>query len=509
MNHTTDHTIADAESADAAAAAAEAATPVSPSRFRHGLALLASGVVLALLITCAFTPRFVLWSGLHVAEAQPYPEVNRAAAALEQLDHPFAAVGRSNAVIRWRLLMPVVAHLTRMPDGVYLALPHVGCVLVLMLATHLAYRATASWRRAWMAAAIVGASPWLFTSMGWLAYFDSWLVLAVLAASLVRSRALLATVFLLAPWVDERIIVAAPLCLIVRLAYLWHDDANGRPMRQTLLDAGVVALLIVPYVVARVLLIHGTDGESAYYVSSTLAVMRTVPWSRFVEGLWYAHRTAWVFIAALAVIVWMRRGWRLGPATVATIVATTAVSLVIAGDLSRSLAVLMPACLAGMLMMWESEGRGRRAADVAAAAVLLLGSVLPARHVVTSFVIPINGVTHELRAWRQPPQVVDARTYVQVAAAATRDNQPAAALHFLDGAFALDDSPVTSQSARLRPADLSAARQVVDAVLAAGARDTQHGRHALYLRGLLEARAGNDAAAIADLRAAMEPATPE
>jgi hypothetical protein len=209
-----------------------------------------------------------------------------------------------------------------------------------------------------------------------------------------------------------------------------------------------------------------------------------------------------VFVVALAVIVWARRGWRLGHLTVAAIVLTTGVSLFIAGDLSRSLAVLMPACLSGMLLMWDRRERSFFA-DAAAVAVAVLSFVLPARHVVTSFEIPIRGVAHELHEWRRPPAVVNAHAYLRAADAAMHDHAPAAATHFVDGALALDRSPVTSPPASLHPSELTAARQLLDDVLAANPTS----REARYLRGLLEARRGNEAAAVADLRQALEPAT--
>ena len=466
----------------------------------YGLKLFGASLMIATLISLVFSPRFVLWNGLHIPEAWSYPEVNRAVPALQQVAHPFTEIARVVAVIRWRLLMPIIAHVTGMPDWLYLALPHLGCLLVLAFVLHIVRRDTGSWPRAWVAAVIVGGSPWLFTSMGWLAYFDSWLVLAALVASFVRSRWLLAIVYLLAPWIDERIIIAAPLCLLVRAAYLYRSEP--RPMRIVLLDTAVVAALVVPYVVARLLLIRGSDNDSAYYVSSTIEVMRTIPLSRFIAGLWFAHRAAWWFIAAMPVMLWAMRGWRWGVAADIIVIVTAAASLMIAGDLSRSLAVLIPACLAGLMLLWEQR---RRFADISAAIVVLLTFLLPAQHVVTSFVIPIRSVFHEVEVLQSPPDEVNPHAHIKVATAAAREGDLGKALHFVDNAIKLDRAPFATQESSLDSADIWLARQVTDTVLAADPNAPQ----ALLLRARLSDRTGNRAAAVADLERALEFAPPD
>jgi len=57
-----------------------------------------------------FSPRFVIWRGLHIPEAWFNPEVNRAVNALEQLQDPLGPIDNpSNQVIRWRLFFPLLA----------------------------------------------------------------------------------------------------------------------------------------------------------------------------------------------------------------------------------------------------------------------------------------------------------------------------------------------------------------------------------------------------------------
>src|SRR5665213_1287853 len=101
-----------------------------------GIALLAAAVSLL-----RFTPPFGLWRALDVPAAASDPALNRAGDALGQLLHPLAhSASPNNRVIEWRLFFPIVGHGLGLPPSLYLALPHLGCFLVLLFIARLLLR---------------------------------------------------------------------------------------------------------------------------------------------------------------------------------------------------------------------------------------------------------------------------------------------------------------------------------------------------------------------------------
>jgi tetratricopeptide (TPR) repeat protein len=154
------------------------------------------------------------------------------------------------------------------------------------------------------------------------------------------------------------------------------------------------------------------------------------------------------------------------------------------------------------MLLWE---RRPRFADIAAAIVVLLTFLLPAQHVVTSFVIPIRSVFHEVEVLRSPPDEVNPHAHIKVATAALRQGDLVKALHFVDNAIKLDGAPFATMESSLDSADLWLVGQVTGAFLAADPNAPQ----ALLLRSQLFNRAGNRAAAIADLEHALQFAPPD
>ena len=135
---------------------------------------------------------------------EPAAEFDRAVPSLAQLDNPWAPVNHPfHMVIGWRLLFPVVGHYLHLSHGVYLALPHVGCMLTLWLVAALTYRRLGRWCITFVATAIFTALPWFFVSSSWLTHFDSWLILGLLVAAFIPSAVALGAACLLTPWVDE------------------------------------------------------------------------------------------------------------------------------------------------------------------------------------------------------------------------------------------------------------------------------------------------------------------
>src|SRR5512140_2040801 len=100
----------------------------------------------ALGVFLCFSPRFWLWpaTGLPLGEfIAIQPEFHRAFHALRQLAEPWQRIDDPvNRVIEWRLFFPLLGHYLSLPKGLYLALPHLGCLLALATVAGVAWRST-------------------------------------------------------------------------------------------------------------------------------------------------------------------------------------------------------------------------------------------------------------------------------------------------------------------------------------------------------------------------------
>ena len=174
----------------------------------------------ALLILC-FSPAwsaFYRWSQVPAMGFQI--EVRRGISVLEQVAHPGTAITDPlHRAIQWRLLFPLIGHFLPLPPVAFFALAHLGCLVVLAYLITLLRRADFNWTDTTLATLTLGATSWFFTSTGWLGYFDSWLALALLVVAFAPSRWAVWTACLLAPWIDERFIIAAPLALFCRYVF--------------------------------------------------------------------------------------------------------------------------------------------------------------------------------------------------------------------------------------------------------------------------------------------------
>ncbi len=469
---------------------------------QRGLLWLAGGSVLATLLVCYFfSPRFVLWRGLGISEAWFYPEVNRAVDTLRQLQDPFVKIDNpSNAVIAWRLFFPLTAHLLHFPDWLFLALPHVGCLFAVGYVIHIVWRRTGQWTLAFMAASTLASADWFFVSMGWLAYFDSWFVLGLLVVSFSSSRVCIALACLTVPWIDERFVLALPLCGVARS--MFHSQGQERGWKSLLIDATFVAGLLLPYVGARVLVL---GSGSTDYIHKTIGELGAVSSWRLAEGLWAGFRAAWFYLAIFAWGIWrIGGGWRYVALTV--VCAEMLLGLVIAADMSRNLAMLTPAVLVGCLLACESFPRanGRIVATVMAANLLL-----PASHVGWTFTVPMYYVYHELAEWQNPPAFVNPAAYVEQGMRILNEGNPTVAKRAFDNAIRLSpdlpDGWLGRGVAELSMQDFQTARVDVERGLSLRPSDV----NGLYFHGLILLRSGETAAAAAELRSALAKAPPD
>ncbi|MEL6104398.1 MAG: hypothetical protein AAFU85_00115 [Planctomycetota bacterium] len=333
-----------------------------------------------------FAPRFRVWDSYFL------PEVDRARDTLRQLDSPFVALPNHNGrVNQWRLLFPVVGNTLRLSPSLFLGIPFLGCFATLFYVARLCQRERLIWFEAFFVTMLCAISPWYFVSTGWLAYFDSWLILCLLVASFSPHLASLIAVGVLAPWIDERFVLGLPLILVTRFAWAKHLEPE-KPLRWT--GAVTLCLSVSVYLLVRLIRFLGdSDPVTAVYTSQHSELIQSVSLATFAEGLWQGHRVMWLFVVALLV-----RGFHLWPrpffAAATGVVLVSAVgSLVIAGDMHRSLEILFPATLAGMLLV----GKWRPTLLPALLLVVLVASLLlPASHRLWFEKYPIHSLKHEL-----------------------------------------------------------------------------------------------------------------
>jgi hypothetical protein len=470
--------------------------------FGAALRLVGGSILICAIIAFFFSPRFVIWRGLHIPEAWVNPEVNRAVNALEQLQDPLGPIDNpSNQVIRWRLFFPLLARALHLPPLWYLALPHLGCVVAVAYTVRLIQRRGGPASLAWVAAASIACADWLFVSLGWLAYFDSWSVLGLLVATFSPSRFALVAAGLIEPWIDERFVLALPLCLMTRTMVNWESQ-EGRS-RAWLTDASIMVAVTMPYVVARLSLLASSDTGSMYYLQDTIRELRTVPLRRLIHGLWNGFRAAWLYL--LVVGVWSartQRGWlRLVPPVAFGIQAALAV--IIAGDISRNSAMLMPAVTFGALLLCVKY---QAAARIAVPAVFAANLLLPAAHVVYGFELPVRSFRQELAAWREPPNVVNAAFYVLQGRLLISLRRLPLARHNFDNAIQLDPRDADAYFGRgmagLEAQQFASAEADFDMALQLrpGWPDAQ------CFRGLARAGAGAREDAVRDLEMALQGA---
>jgi len=456
-----------------------------------GIALLAAMVSLL-----RFTPAFVLWRGLGIPAAASDPALNRAADMLRQLQHPFAAgAGANNRVIEWRLLFPVIGHALALPPWLYLALPHLGCLLVLIFLSRLLLRRGLGEGEAFAATTLAATCSWFFVSTAWLGYFDSWYVLALLLAVFASRRAMVMAV-LAAPWIDERFVLALPLALVLRdadLAALAGPRASSRRWR----EAGAGAAALLPWVVVRLgaYWSHRDAVTDAYVLN--MAPGANAPF--YAAGLWQGLRWAWA-----PVLVWLGLEWRRGRGTGALLgVAlglTLTINLLAANDLSRSASTAIPALILGILLLHLRRADRLRPLLYGACALNL---VFPAKHVVSSWTEAISPLPVELDHARHPPPALDPDYYTHAGAALNDRGDPRGALELLDAALRLAPDQAEARADRavalFKLGRLPEARAEADRAVALRPAFFE----ALYNRAIIRAAEADLAGARGDLEAAL------
>ena len=350
-----------------------------------------------------FSPRYVLWRGLQIPQAQIHPEVNRANFRLQQIERPFApSENLTHWPLRWRILFPLLAHYLQLPPKVFFALPFAGCLLVLGLIAHIVLRETESALLALLSSMLAATTSWFFVSTGWLGYFDAWYVLGLLCVAGIRSRVILVLCCLLLPWVDERFILAFPLAFAMRAAvFNWVENVEFTRLFK---EGALTSCLIAPYVLFRlVLLVAGQDASSTGHLEYHFS-MFAGHHREYIIGLWHGLRAGWIPVLACWALAYGRAGVSYNIAATAIAAAILLANHVVALDFSRSASVLMPCVLVGILLVARRQLQW--AVGITAVA-LLVNIALPARHVVATFTIDINNVLREREQESKLPDTVN------------------------------------------------------------------------------------------------------
>lgn len=368
------------------------AAPTTPPREHLHRWLLALGVFALLIVF--FSPAwgaFRLWS--RVPEMGAMIEVRRGVAVLAQIENPGAPpADELHRAIQWRLLFPLIGRALHLPPVLFFGLAHLGAALALAWMITLLRRAGLAWKETGLVAIILGAASWFFTSTGWLGYFDSWLALALLVAAFAERRWLVWLACVIAPWIDERFVAAAPLVLLCR----WlHRPAEVTVRR----DALVPAAILAAFLAVRLGLLAPRSGEGAT-VGSYLAVRDYLdaPLSRLALGVWEGLRAGWAFVAVAIALLWSRPGHALALAAAAVVLA--ALGFATAQDYSRSITMLLPVAMLGALLAAAARPAWLPPTLRVAAVVALL---VPAHHVMNDRVTPIFNLHHALDALDNPP----------------------------------------------------------------------------------------------------------
>ncbi len=297
-------------------------------------------------------------------------------------------------IVRWRLLVPAVAHVLRLPDWVTLGLAHLGSLVLAIVLVGIGLgrsRATGAPRReAFCLALIAGATAPFFTSMGWVGYYDSLLALALLGVAFARPRWVVIAACLAGPWIDERFVLGMPLALGVR--WILCDQRSPNVLAWCRQQALVPVVVVAGYAALR-LSLGGSGGSQtiAGYLKE-FVLGETYPISHRLRGAWEGLRLGWVLVGVAVAATWLASAsTRRLPAWLLAlgVVLTGVVGLVTALDMSRSMVLILPVVPLGWVFAVRTAWWQRYHAGPILAA---LAVVLPASQVVARAALPVDAL---------------------------------------------------------------------------------------------------------------------
>ena len=344
-------------------------------------------------------------------------------------DLGYEVTDSNHKIVRWRLLVPAVARVLRLPDWVTLGLAHVGCLALIAAFAVLGRRlAPAASPPAILGFCLTaGATAPFFTSMGWLGYYDSLLALGLLAVAFAPGRVPVLAACLLTPWIDERFVLGLPLALLVRLL-----RAPDVPLRDWLRrEASVPLALAFAYASLRLSLGGSGGSQTARQYLGQFVFGYPLGGLQRLAGAWAGLRLAWILaLLALAACFLPAAGLRprLGFTLLATSLVTAFIALHTALDLSRSTVLLLPLVPLGWLA--ASRLLPPRALSLLSLALASLALALPAHHVFGKAAMRVES------AWRPSLPLMSAQNNLGLAYAEGRagDRDQAAAVRWFQRA---------------------------------------------------------------------------
>lgn len=331
-----------------------------------------AGIVALTLVLSLFFFSPVLW-----LLQQPTPgsfQWDRALTFLRQCEAPLRK--DVETAMQWRLLPALAAYTLRLPGYAPLALPWLGAIAATAYVAVLFRRRCGDPRVVLGGTLVFASTSAVIVPLGLLGLNDAWVWLGLLTVAFGRAAWTLPVACLLCPWVDERFIIGFPLAW-----YVARID-RGEPIFSRALMAG---LWLVPYATLRLWLsrlgVADSNAQSSflsYCLHSFPSVAPLIP-----LGWWFGLRAAWAGVV-FALCHCPARYRLVGSLT---LVATLGATALLAHDLSRSIAILVPLVVLGGVQFI------RLYPALAPRVFLLTGLLallLPAAHVIYRTIQPIN-----------------------------------------------------------------------------------------------------------------------
>jgi len=309
--------------------------------------------------------------------------------ARQAADLGFEIAEPNHKIIRWRLLMPAVAHVLDLPITVLFGLAPAGGVLLVWVLVGLAVGAgpPRSFVHPLSLALIAAAGAPLLTSLAWLGYYDAWLALALIAVALVRPRWAVVGVCLLAPWIDERFVVGLPLALWVR--YLQAEPKATAGLAWFKAEAALPLGLACVYALVRIRLGGAGGSQTIGDYLARFVFAEAIPVTQRLFGAWEGLRFGWWLVAVALVETWRQLApaerWR-SYVLAAGVGLTGLVGLFTAQDMARSMMLLAPVVAWGLVVSARASFWLQRSVVPVLA---LLAVLLPAHHVIGRSTLPM------------------------------------------------------------------------------------------------------------------------
>ncbi|MFT3781432.1 MAG: hypothetical protein QM790_05390 [Nibricoccus sp.] len=273
--------------------------------------------------------------------------------------------------------------------------------------------------------------------MGWLGYYDSWLALGLVIVAFSGTRWLVWISCLLTPWVDERFVAALPLALFCRWLFFRQQEPDALFVRWIRREAIVPIVLSIAFVLLRLVFLPGFSAAEAT-VGGFVKILSKLDFSasRIALGIREGLRAGWIFVVAVFFLV---RGERSAKGLLLiSITVIVAVGLYSAQDYSRSMTMVLPVAVLGLVTLLREQLRLR---IVGLSSTCAIAAFTPAYHVMSDAVQPIRSLSREIQNFRSPPSVAQASTYEEDGVRAFRSGDYPKAEFDFTVAMKLADNP--------------------------------------------------------------------